>query len=361
MVSLRVLPSLLALGLGTGCSPDCSEPGVVCTVAGVAGISGHNGDGLKALETWLYFPTSITFSPEGDLVVADFNNMRVRQLQGDRLVTILGNGVHAYADIGAPALDTPLEHPIDIGFLPDGRLVVAEYHASRILVLEPDQTVGVIAGSGEWGHEGDGGPALEARLAEAAGLSVGPHGELHIADTQNNCIRRVDPVSGQIESVAGDGLVGFRDGSEARFFAPQRVLSTEDGVYVADTRNHAVRFIAHGSDQVETLVGAGLPGADGLGGPAVDARLNEPYGLAMSPAGTLLIADARNARVVELRTDATLGLVAGSGSPGPAQNGVQALDASFDFPADVAVDPADNSLYIADMQNGVIRRVSAPW
>lgn len=354
----------LALGLAlftAGCGTDCDAHGVLCTVAGVPSTSGYNGDGLDALETWLYFPSSLAFSPEGELTIADFNNMRVRRLRDGRLDTVLGNGMHAYATIGAPALDTPLEHPVDIAYLPDGRLAAAELHASRVLVVEPDGTVGVLAGSGEWGHDGDGGPADQAQLAEASGIAIGDDGTIYIADTQNHCIRRVDPTTGTLEHVAGDGLVGLQDGAEPRFFAPQRLLSTPDGLYVADTRNHAIRFLAHGTSQVQTIAGTGIPGDSGEGGPADQAQLDEPYGLAWSPRGTLLIADANNNRIVEVSEDGSLQSLVGTGEPGFARDGAQASEAPLDFPTGLAIEPATGDLFIADMQNGVVRRVRLSW
>ncbi|MFN7146005.1 MAG: hypothetical protein ACK4YP_19670, partial [Myxococcota bacterium] len=159
------------------------EPGTVCRVAGTGDL-GFNGEGLPALESWLYFPSAVRAHPDGRLVVVDFNNMRVRALDPDgTLVTLVGNGDHAWSSPGAPALETALENPIDAVFAPDGTAYILPLHEARVLHLGADGIVTPCAGSGEVGYAGDGGDALTAAMSEASGLAVDEAGTLYIADT----------------------------------------------------------------------------------------------------------------------------------------------------------------------------------
>lgn len=352
-----LVAGLAVVGLASGCTGTCDDPGVVCTVAGVPGAQGFNGDGFDALDTWLYYPTALAWAADGRLLVDDFNNMRIRALGDDgRLETVIGNGVHAYA-VPGDALATPLENPIDLDVLPDGRVVIAELHAGRILVAEIGGDLDVLAGTGDIGFTGDGGPALEADLSEAAGLGVSADGSVFVADTDNHCVRRIDADGARIDRVAGGAGSGLADGDVPMFRGPQRVLATEDALFVADTYNHAVRRIDTATGVTTTIAGDGQPGHEGDGGLAVDARLAEPHGLALAPDGSLLIADAANARVRRVRPDGTIETILGTGEVGEARDRVDALEATLQFPADVLVGD-DGDLYVADMQNGVVRRVA---
>ena len=127
---------VLSLGACTGPAPEdepCPDtPGTVCRVIGT-GTLGYNGDGLDALESWLYFPSAVRVHPDGRLVVVDFNNMRVRAIEPDgTLVTLAGNGEHAWSTPGAPALETALENPIDAVYGPDGALYILPLHEARV-------------------------------------------------------------------------------------------------------------------------------------------------------------------------------------------------------------------------------------
>ncbi|MCB9680119.1 MAG: hypothetical protein H6733_01485 [Alphaproteobacteria bacterium] len=329
----------------------------MCIIAGLDGELGSNGDDLPALETLLYFPTALTWSPQGRLVIDDFNNMRIRELQDDgTLVTLAGSGFHAYAIPGDPARSSPLENPVDISFLPDGRLLISELHAARILVLEDDGTLGVIAGTGQPGFSGNGGPAVDAELSESAGVATDTDGRIYVADTDNDCLRVVD-TDGSIRVLLGDDdgtVVG-----DTALSSPQRVRVQDDRLLVADTRNHTVRALDLTTGNIRVVAGTGAPGFSGDGGPAEQAALFDPYSAVFGPDGSIYIADSGNHRIRKVDPDGTITTVAGTGEEGSARDGVPATQGALSYPVDMLPGP-DGALYIADMKNGVVRRVAGP-
>lgn len=330
------------------------EPGTVCRVAGTGDL-GFNGEGLPALESWLYSPSAVRVHPDGRLVIVDFNNMRVRAVDPDgTLVTIVGNGDHAWSSPGAPALETALENPVDAVFAPDGSAYLLPLHEARVLHLGADGIVTPCAGSGEVGYAGDGGDALSAAMSEAAGLAVDDAGTLYVADTQNNAVRVVR--DGVIETLAGAPEAGFVDGvgAAARFSGPQR-LAVHDGVlYVADANNHSVRAVDTATGAVTTIAGTGARGYTGDSGPATSATFFYPYGVNVGADGALYVADGGN-NVVRRVVDGVVETLAGTGEEGLTGDDGPALDATFAFPAHLVVHAGD--LYVADMKNGVVRVV----
>ena len=206
---------------------------------------------------------------------------------------------------------------------------------------------------------GDSGPAVEARLYAPKGVAVDAAGNLYIADVGNHRIRRVDP-SGIITTIAGIGERGFAgDGGpaiEARLYAPKGVAVDAAGnLYIADTRNQRIRRVDP-SGIITTIAGTGERSFAGDDGPAVEARLDHPFGVAVDAAGNLYIADTFNQRIRRVDPSGTISTFAGTGIFGFSGDGGPAVEARLDNPTGVAVDAAGN-LYIADQQNHRIRRV----
>lgn len=349
---------LLACGaLLAGCHRDpCEEPGAICTIAGTGDL-GYNGQGLPADETWLFYPSALDFHPDGRLVVVDFNNFLVRALEADgALSTLAGNNVHGWAAEG-PALDSPLENAIDVSFDADGRVLLAELHAGRVLRVA-DGWLSILAGTGEYGYGGDGGLAAEATLAEPSGVVGGADGRVYIADTANHCLRVVDG-EGRIDTIAGQIEPGYADGAGAgaRFSGPQRLHLDGGSLLIADSLNHAVRRLDLESGEVSTVAGIGVAGDEGDGGPADQAALNTPTGVATDEAGNIYIADSGNHRVRVVSPDGRIAAFAGQGTSGYGGDQGPATEALLNWPADVALGP-DGAVYVADMRNGVVRRIA---
>lgn len=356
---LALLPLLLP-AWGASCRPepppDCAGPGVLCPLAG-DGQLGYNGQGLPALETWLFYPSAARRSPEGALVVMDFNNFLVRVLAEDgTLQTLAGTNQHAYA-VEGPALESPLENPVDFSFSPEGWLTIAELHSGRVLQVDDAGWLRVLAGTGELGYSGDGGPATEATFGEINGLDYGPDGTLYIADTGNHAIRALHP-DGTLSTLAGDGTAGWVDGplAEARFHGPQRIRWADGALWVADAFNHAIRRVDPAGGQVRTVAGTGAEGFGGDGGPATAAALRYPYGVTAHD-GRVLIADSGNHVLREVDAEGVIHTVVGTGNAGYDPTPTLALAADLYWPADVWVDD-DGAWILADMRNGVVRRLA---
>jgi sugar lactone lactonase YvrE len=224
------------------------------------------------------------------------------------------------------------------------------------------QTITTVVGTGEVGFSGDGGPAVGAFLSGPARVAVDGSGNLFIADELNQRVRRVVLATGIITTVAGTGEVGFSgDGSLAttpRFNRPRGLaVDGRANLYIADTFNHRVRKVVLGAGTVTTVAGSGLVGFSGDGGPAVQAELASPDGVAVDASGNLFIADTLNGRV--RKVDGTAGIittVAGTGAAGFAGDGGPATRGELNAPSAVAVDDRGN-LFIADLGNHRIRKV----
>src|SRR5262249_8824576 len=213
------------------------------------------------------------------------------------------------------------------------------------------------AGNGSYGFSGDGGPATQAQLGFPAKVAVAPDGSLYIADLLN--IRRVGP-DGLITTAAGNGTFGYSgDGGpalQAQLRFPIGVAVAPDGsLYIADTYNNRIRRVAP-DGLITTVAGNGTNGSGGDGGPAIQAQLNEPFGIAVGPDGSLYIAERQNSRIRRVSPDGIITTIVGDGTFGYSGDSGPAFQAHLDSPYDVAIGP-DGSLYIADVGNNRIRRV----
>ena len=353
----------------SGCElPLCEQRGVICTVAGVGGTLGFNGDALDPLGTWMYQPSAIALAPDapialatpGSLVIDDFNNMRIRTIGDDDLMrTLVGSGVHGNATVGVPVLESPLENPVDIAFGPEGELYIAELHGMRVLRVDGDGLIepwaGVVA---EPGYSGEGGDATVARFNNVSSVAVDEAGSVYVADTGNHCIRRVDP-DHTVHLIAGTPMLpGFVDGVEGNSLnLPQRVRYLDGKLWIADTNNHAVRLLDLASGELTTLVGTGTPGFSGDEGPATEAQLNGPFGAHPTEDGGLYIADSYNNRVRYVDPDGVIHTFAGDGQKAFGGDEGYAVDAQLNFPSDVVPD-AGGALWFTDMFNGAVRHIA---
>lgn len=297
----------------------------MCRVAGT-GEAGFNGDGLDALESWLYLPSAVARAPDRRLVLVDFNNNFLRAIEEDgRLTTIAGNGVHAYSTPGTSILDSPLENPVDVLWEPDGSMLISMSHEARVIRVASDGVVTLAAGTGEEGYSGDGGPATEATFsAYLGGIALGEDGTLFIADTPNNVVRAVAP----------DGIITTLPLVTT---GPQGLAIGDGGLYVASSLDGEIR--RYDLDSGDTSTAA--------------AGLSNPWGVAWHE-GALYVANSGANEVLRV-VGADTEVLAGTGEAGLDGDGGSAVDATFAWPADVFVD--DGVLYVADMRNHVIRAV----
>lgn len=264
---------------------------------------------------------------------------------------------------GISALATPLLLPTSVAFDSQGNLYVAETNNQFIRRIDSNGNLTAVAGNGTQGFAGDTGPATSAELDSPAGIALDAANNLYIADSHNQRIRRVDATTGIITTVAGAGAAGFSgDGglaTLARLNLPSALaLDTAGNLYIADTNNHRVRKVAAASGMIATVAGNGLQHFGGDGAAATAASIDSPSGLTVDGAGNLYLADTHNQRV--RMVSAASGLIstlAGTGLAAFRGDNALAADAALALPRGVSVDGAGN-VYVADANNQRIRRVT---
>jgi DNA-binding beta-propeller fold protein YncE len=222
--------------------------GVVSTLAGI-GVAGFSGDGGPASEAQLRQPHSIAIGPDGRLLICDIGNHRIRavNLSTRRIETIGGTGERLPTPDGAPLKGTPLNGPRTMVVDRDGTIYLALREGNALYRIAPKAgTLHHLAGTGEQGYSGDGGPARLAKLAGPKGLALaGPN--LYLADTESHTIRRVDLATGIITTVVGTGARGDGpdgDPLQCKLARPHGVFAAADGtLYVGDSEAHRIRVL----------------------------------------------------------------------------------------------------------------------
>ncbi|MBV6509295.1 MAG: Serine/threonine-protein kinase PknD [Acidimicrobiales bacterium] len=293
-------------------------------------------------------PTSVAISSEGVLVADPPLHQVLEAASGTDPV-----------ELSVLVSDETME-PGSIAVGASGEVFVADAVHNRVHRIDPDGSVSSVAGTGEAGFGGDDGPAKDARLNSPEGVAVSDGGDLYIADTGNNRIRRVR-ADGVIETYAGSGGSGYvGDGSSARdaeFAAPSGLAVEPSGdLYIADTGNNVVRVVDAGG-VVTTVAGRGESGDTGDGAPAVDALLDAPEGVATDGDGNVYVADTGNNRVRVISPDGVIAAFAGTGTAGFEGDGGPAVEALLDAPEGVAAG-VGGEVYLADTGNGRLRSVS---
>ena len=275
--------------------------------------------------------------------------------------TVAGDGDWIYQRDGIPAVDAPIFLPTGLAVDAAGDLFLCDSSNNR--VRRVDATTGnisTVAGNGSPGGAGDGGAATSAELSNPSGIAIDGAGNLFIADTGNNVVRRVDAFSGAITTYAGQmGTMGYQgDGgpaTSALLVSPRGLALTPGGdLLIADSGNNAIRLVNLTSHLIETIAGTGVAGYNGDGIAATAAQLDDPYGVAVRSDGAIAIADLENQRVRLIGTGGAISTAAGTGQRNAGNPTAQQLDG----PADVAFDPAGD-LYIADAGNNRVRVVLA--
>jgi hypothetical protein len=337
----------------------CDEPGTVCTVAGT-GLARFDGDG-PALSRSFYFPIDITFDSQGRPLVMDWNNLRLRRVNADgSLETVMGLDFEDFPTDGALAKDTPLHHASDIEFDANGNLFVAGDHVPVVFRVGINDRVFTVAGTSEYGYAGDGGSALKARLSTPFGVLPDDEGGLYIADVDAHVIRHVRS-NGIIETVAGTGERGYSgDGgpaTAAKLAGPARMQLDADGnLYFCETKSHVVRKVDT-SGVIHTIAGTGVRGYSGDGGPATAAELDTPYDIRFAPDGDLYIADTGNHVIRRIDARGRIATVVGTGSPGFSGDGRPSDVCVLNRPSAIEFGP-DGSLWICDTMNHRVRRIA---
>jgi sugar lactone lactonase YvrE len=364
-VTVHALPKRLGIGLAviaiaataaTGAS-GVSGSDRITTIAG-SGSAKSLGDGGPATEAQLFGPEQVAVDAQRNVYIADMQNNRVRKVTPEGTIsTFAGTGKLGALGDGGPATSASLYYPSGVAVDAQGNVYIADRNHARVRKVTPDGKISTIAGTGQVGpFKGDGGPATSATLSNPWSVAVDGQGNLYVADTSNQRVRKVSAV-GTITTIAGTGTQGFSgDGgpaTSARLHNPYGVAVDRQGnVYIADSENHRVRKVSGGT--ITTIAGTGSRGYSGEGGAATSAQLNWPWRVAVDGQGDVYIADSQNSRVRKVSAG-KITTVAGTGKQGYSGDGGPASSAQVGYPNGVAVD-GQGSLYITDAWR--IRKVS---
>jgi uncharacterized protein (TIGR03437 family) len=311
-----------------------------------------NGDNGQATAAVIQVPFGLTVDSSGNLYFAENADGRIRRVDTKGIITtVAGNGTPGFSGDGSTATSAELNFPTGVAVDSSGTVYIADSVNLRVRKVSSNN-IATVAGNGVLSFGGDNGSALKAQMNDPLGVAVDSAGNLYVADTNNNEVRKVD-TKGTITAIAGTGAAG--SGSNQVNGPRGLAVDASGNVYIADTQNARVLKVTPGGS-VTTAAGNGSPGFGGDGGSATSAQLYTPTGVAVDANGNLYIADYQNHRVRKVTAGGTISTVAGNGNQGYTGDGGQAANAALNYPIGVAVDSGGN-LYIADWGNYVIRKV----
>jgi len=348
--------------------------------AGTFEFGGFSGDNGPAISAELFAPSSVAVDATGDVYIADTYNSRIRKVSKGVISTFAGNGKFGYSGDNGPATSAELDQPFGVAVDAAGNVYIADTY-NNVIRKVSNGVITTFAGNGYGagpinptagnygGYSGDNGPATKAELDEPEGVAVDSAGNVYIADSGNNVIRKVS--NGVITTFAGNGYgagtynnvtatgtCGSGDdgtATSAEFCFPEAVAVDGAGnVYISDTNNYVVRVVSNG--MIATFAGNGMDfGYFNAGGPATSNPIGWPMGLAVDASGSVYIVNNYDNEIHKVSN----GLITTIAGPGPdgggySGDGGPATSAEFDQPMGVAVDASGN-VYIGDTGNNVVR------
>jgi sugar lactone lactonase YvrE len=349
-----VLSAALVLALG----PALFAGNIVLVAGG--GSDTNTASPVQATAAKLSAPFGVDFDGEGNLFLVEMTGHRVRRMDTNGMLAVIA-GTGFKGDMDGPALQAQFNgiHNLAVS---GNQVVLADTWNSCVRVLQfSSGTVRRVIGTGEKGFSGDGGDQARAKFGNIYCVSIGGDGQLYLADLDNGRIRAVDPKSGQVRTVAGNGKKGVPpDGAratEAPLVDPRAVIADAAGrIYILERSGHALRVVET-NGLIKTIVGTGAKGFSGDDGPALQATLNGPKHLCFDHDGSILIADTEN-HVIRRYTprDGRIVRVAGTGRKGSSGLGGPPLECELNQPHGVTVH-RDGTLYICDSSNNRVLRI----
>ncbi len=332
---------------------------ILALAGDASGSAGNTGDGGSALLAEFNSPAGVALSGNGSVLIADYGNHKIRAVSPAGIVsTFAGFGAFGFAGDGGPAIDAQFDHPFDVASAPGGDVAIADYGNDRVRQVDGQGIVTTIAGGGTLTPVASGSVATASILAGPAGLAYDAAGNLYLCEFNGARVDRLAP-SGTLTVIAGTGATGSI-GDEgpalsAELDQPIAVLPDNKGdVYIADFAAQRVRMVDP-SGIIHTVAGTGVAGSAGDGGPAVDADLHGPAALALLPDGTLLVADSGNSEIRAISPAGTIRTIAGTGSSGNAGDGGPALAAQLADPLGLVA--SGSGVVVSDFGDNRIREL----
>jgi hypothetical protein len=328
---------------------------------------GNSGNGGPAIYAQLEAPEGVAVDTSGNLYIADSytNQVRVVNHASGIITLFAGNSNFGYSGDGGQATAAELYQPTGVAVDDSGNVYIADegnnvvrkvYHTTKIITT--------VAGNHTAGYSGDGSAATAAELYWPYGVGVDASGNIYVADNYNQRIRKVTRATGIITTFAGNGTSGYSGNggaaTAAELSSPYAVIANTSGdVFISDDGNAVIRKVDHVTGNISTFAGNGTSGYSGNGGPATAAELAGTRGIAFNAAGDLYISDMPNDRVRKVDITGIITLTAGNGTQGYTGDGGPAIAAELNLVKGVAVDKY-GVVYLADIQNNVVRYLSAP-
>jgi len=278
--------------------------------------------------------------------------------------TFAGNGKQGFSGDGGQATAAQIDNPFGVVRGPDGAMWICEYTGQRIRKVNADGTIHTMAGSGKKGYSGDGGPALEAAFNLPHEIRFDREGNYYIADMSNHAIRRVDAKTGIITTLAGTGAAGYSgDGgpaSKAQLKQPHSIQFDADGdLYICDIGNHVIRRVDMKTGTISTYAGTGKSGDTPDGSPIAGTPLKGPRSLDVDKDGNFWVAMREGNQVLKFDIKAgKIYHIAGTGKKGFTGNGGPAKEATLSGPKGIAID-AEGNAWLADTESHSVRMINA--
>jgi streptogramin lyase len=278
--------------------------------------------------------------------------------------TFAGNGTQGYSGDGGPATAAQIDNPFGLVRGPDGALWFCEYTGHRIRKVTPDGKIQTMAGTSKMGYSGDGGSALQATFNLPHEIRFDKEGNYFIADMVNHAIRRVDAKTGIITTVAGTGQAGYSgDGgpaNKAQLKQPHSIQFGPDGsLYICDIGNNVIRKVDMHSGIIATFAGTGTSGVTPDGAPISGTPMKGPRSMDFDKAGNLWLVTREGNQVLKLDLkEGKIHIIAGNGKKGFTGNGGPAKDATLSGPKGIAID-AEGNAWLADTESHTVRMVNA--
>jgi len=346
-------------------SPAIISAAEIHTVAGT-GKPENSGDSGLGTKVNVGDPFGVEIGPDGSLYITEVRNHRVLRLDlaTGQLSTFAGSGKKGYSGDGGPATKAELNEPYEVRFDSKGNMLFVEMQ--NHLIRRVDAKTGVIstvAGTGEPGYGGDGGPALKAQFRQPHSIALDKDDNIYVADIGNHRVRKIDAKTGIITSIAGNGEKKLPVAGQTAAGNPvvgPRALFIEEGVlWIALREGHSIWKMKLSEGTWQHVAGTGKKGFTGDGGPASEATFDGPKGIAVGPDKNLYVVDTENhaIRLIETQTG-KIGTIAGRGptNKGSSGDGGPAAAALLDRPHGICV-AHDGSIYIGDTLNHRVRKI----